>query len=156
MAGVYIVSPAAAAFHCPADSSTAISDNSVRRTRSYTLNGWMNTSQDDQGLAQGFGYTLTDFREMPHKMSQIVRPSPVGTFIFIDEQEKSIDDGLWNSDPSALVASGVAVLKRVIARMAEPSGGSPQSGPTSRLPKARRYHKWRWPNRIGNMGLARS
>ena len=108
---MYPYASAIGAYRCPANLSTVIGKNSVRRTRSYTLNGWMNSSQDDQGVTQNFGYTLDDFSEMPHKMSQIVRPSPVGTFVFLDEQEKSIDDGLWNCDPSALVAPAVAVLK---------------------------------------------
>ena len=61
----------------------------VVRTRSYTLNGWMNSSMVGAG-----GWGPADFKSMPQKLSQIVRPPPTGTFVFIDKCEESIADGL--------------------------------------------------------------
>jgi prepilin-type processing-associated H-X9-DG protein len=43
---------------------------------------------------------------MPQKLSQIIHPPPTQTFVFIDEHQDSIDDGLWNTDPGALAVPG--------------------------------------------------
>jgi prepilin-type N-terminal cleavage/methylation domain-containing protein len=98
MSGViFRYNPAVGAYRCPADRSTVIGDQGLLRTRSYTLSGWMNSSQYDN--AGGWG--PSDFKSMPQKLSQIVHPPPTGTFVFIDEHEDGIDDGLWNTDPGA-------------------------------------------------------
>ena len=105
MAGVmFHYAPAVGAYRCPADRSTVTGEQGLLRTRSYTLSGWLNSSSDDPEHSYD-SYTL-DFPNMPHKLSQIVRPPPTGTFVFIDECEESIDDGLWNSDPFALAVPG--------------------------------------------------
>jgi len=96
---VFSYNPAVGAYRCPADRSTVIGDQGLLRTRSYTLNGWMNSSQD-AGLPGGWG--PSGFKNMPQKLSQIVHPPPSGTFVFIDEHEDSIDDGLCNTNPGAL------------------------------------------------------
>ncbi len=99
---------AVGAYRCPRDRSTVTGETGLLRTRSYTLNGWLNSSSDDPAHPYD-SYTL-DFPSEPHKMSQIVRPPPSGTFVFIDECEESIDDGLWNADPFALAVPGEPVL----------------------------------------------
>jgi prepilin-type processing-associated H-X9-DG protein len=86
---------------------------------------------------------------MPQKLSQIVHPPPTGTFVFIDEHEETIDDGLWNTPPYALVAPEVPVL-------------APGHDPGwANLPAVRHnqganiafadghveHHKWLWPSR---------
>ena len=96
MAGVmFKYAPAVGAYRCPADRSTVDREKGLPRTRSYTLNGWMNSSQQ----LDGDGWASAEFKSHALKLSQIVRPPPSGTFVFIDEHEESIDDGLWNSDP---------------------------------------------------------
>jgi prepilin-type N-terminal cleavage/methylation domain-containing protein/prepilin-type processing-associated H-X9-DG protein len=137
--------PTVGAYRCPADRSTVVGEKNLMRTRSYTLNGWMNSSQIDQTGAWG----PADFTEMPRKLSQILRPPPSATFVFIDEHEQSIDDGLWNTDPRALAAPGVPVLR---------SGASPMwdNLPADRHDRGANlafadghveHHKWLWPNR---------
>ncbi len=104
MSGVMFgYAPAVGAYRCPADRSTVIGKQGLSRTRSYTQNGWMNSSQD-AGLPGG--WDPSHFKSMPQKLSQIVHPPPSGTFVFIDEHEESIDDGLWNTDPGALAVPG--------------------------------------------------
>jgi len=158
-AGVmFSYAPAVGSYRCPGDKSTVNGNNALLRTRSYTMNGWLNTSQSDNGIGGGAHYSLTDFKSMPHKMSDIQRPSPVGTFVLIDEQEDSIDDGSWNCDPSALVAPGLPVL-------------APGASPTwDNLPADRHnqganiafaeghveYHKWHWPKRNWKYGVPRA
>jgi prepilin-type processing-associated H-X9-DG protein len=139
--------PAVGAYRCPADRSTVDGQKSLWRTRSYTLSGWMNSSSHDPAHS-GSSYNI-DFPNEPHKMSQIVRPPPSGTFVFIDECEESIDDGLWNADPFALAVPGVPVL-------------APDASPVwYNLPADRHSeganiafadghvirHKWLWPKR---------
>ena len=109
MSGViFRYTPAVGAYRCPADRSTVTGGKGLLRTRSYTLNGWMNSSSNDRAYPQ-HSYTI-DFPSMPHKLSQILRPPPSGTFVFIDKHEESIDDGLWNTPPYALAAPEVPVL----------------------------------------------
>ena len=145
--------PAVGAYRCTADKSAVNGDKSLRRARSYTMNGWLNSSQDDQG-ANGLnvGYLVTDFASMPHKMSQIVRPSPVGTFVFIDEQEDSIDDGLWNCDPSALATPGVPVLAPGASPVwwSLPADRHNQGVNVAFAEGHVEYHKWHWPKRNWN------
>ena len=138
--------PAVGAYRCPADRSTVIGDQGLLRTRSYTLNGWLNSSQD-AGLPGGWG--PSGFKNMPQKLSRIVHPPPSGTFVFIDEHEESIDDGLWNTNPGALTAAEVPVL------------AFGQDPGWDNLPAVRHdqganiafadghveHHKWLWPNR---------
>lgn len=95
-------------YRCPGDRSTVSGEKGLMRTRSYTLSGWMNSSSDDPAHPET-SYPVNFPGEL-HKLSQIVRPPPSGTFVFIDEHEDSIDDGLWNSDPGALGSPGVPVL----------------------------------------------
>jgi len=72
MAGVmFNYAPAVGAYRCPADRSTVNGDKGSLRTRSYTLNAWMNSSQD--------GWGPWTFKSMQQKLSQILRPPPSGT-----------------------------------------------------------------------------
>src|SRR5436190_15374930 len=49
MSGVmFQYASAVGAYRCPADRSTVASGDGPLRTRSYTMNGWMNSSSDDQ------------------------------------------------------------------------------------------------------------
>lgn len=159
MTGVmYPYAQAVAAYRCPGDKSTVVGGSSIRRFRSYTLNGWLNSSQDDQGVAQNFGFTSTDFSEMPHKMSQILRPSPAGTFAFLDEQEQSIDDGLWDSDYGDLVAPGVPVIRPGIAPewLNLPTDRHNQGANVAFAEGHVGYHKWRLPKRNWKYGVSRA
>src|SRR6185369_191612 len=144
---IFRYAPAVGAYSCPADRSTVIGDHGLLRTRSYTLNAWMNSSQD-AGLPGG--WSQGDFKSMPQKLAQIVLPPPTRTFVFIDEHEDSIDDGLWNSPPRGLTAPEVPVLTT--------DWGAPAWG---NLPAVRHsqganiafadghveHHKWLWPSR---------
>ena len=85
MSGViFRYTPAVGAYRCPADRSTVIGDQGLLRTRSYTLNAWMNSSQD-AGLPGGCD--PSHFKSMPQKLSQIVHPPPSGTFVFTGHRQ---------------------------------------------------------------------
>ena len=72
-------------YHCPADLS---STNGVRRVRSYSLMaGW-----GAPGSAGQSNYVV--FK----RDTDIVNPSPAAAWVFIDEHERSINDGWFAVD----------------------------------------------------------
>jgi prepilin-type N-terminal cleavage/methylation domain-containing protein/prepilin-type processing-associated H-X9-DG protein len=77
--------PEVKAYHCPSDKSTTAG---IPRVRSYSINGWMGgkplAGQD------GFRIFLRD--------TDIKEPSPAEAFVFIDEHERSINDGWFAVD----------------------------------------------------------
>jgi prepilin-type processing-associated H-X9-DG protein/prepilin-type N-terminal cleavage/methylation domain-containing protein len=152
VAGVmFPYAPAVGAYRCPADRSTVSHLASVMRTRSYTLSGWMNSSQTDQGGSWG----PWNFKSMPQKMSQILRPGPAGTFVFIDEHEDTIDDGLWNTDPMGLVTPGVGVLNTREPPYWNnlPADRHNQGANIAFADGHVIHHKWLWPKRNGIPGM---
>src|SRR5262245_18125423 len=79
-----------AIYHCPADRST-IEETYQRfrflpglRTRSYSINCWLNGMEWPEGRESRFV-----------KSTQLVNPPPVRVFVFLDEHEKTIEDGLF-------------------------------------------------------------
>ncbi len=147
MSGViFRYTPGAGVYHCPADHSTVTGQKSLLRTRSYTANGMINSSQD-AGLPGG--WDPSHFNSMPQKLSQIVHPPPTGTFVFIDEHEESIDDGLWNTPPRGLVAPGVPVLTTdwVPGWDNLPAVRHNQGANIAFADGHVDHHKWLWPNR---------
>lgn len=75
----------AAIYRCPSDRSVT---DGIQRVRSYSINGWMGgrpLAGQDQFRA---------FR----RQSEIISPSPSEAFVFIDEHEKSINDGWFAVD----------------------------------------------------------
>jgi len=71
----------AAVYHCPADRST-INGTSLTRLRSYSVEGWLGA---DFWGGSDLGWT--------RRLNQIERP--VAVFAFIEEDEQSIDDGIF-------------------------------------------------------------
>ena len=72
-------------YHCPGDRTTTAG---IPRVRSYSLNGWMGgttVSGQDQYIV---------FR----KETDIIRPPPASAWVFIDEHERSINDGWFAVD----------------------------------------------------------
>jgi len=81
----------AAAYRCPADKSTVRTHPSLRRTRSYSIPGWFNCdviSGTELDAMNGHSFNL-------RKAARLVDPGPSRTFVFIDEHEVSIDDGIF-------------------------------------------------------------
>jgi len=85
---LYAEAGSAAVYHCPADRSTILNSQARPRLRSYSVDGWLGSSsdlydRDRDGLDPGWSTRL----------SQIANPADV--FAFIDENEQSIDDGIF-------------------------------------------------------------
>src|SRR5262249_28188250 len=79
----------AGVFRCPSDKSTITFHPDQLRTRSYSLNGWMN-SDADPGGPYGLQNPNTD-PLIKVKLSAFVNPPASQMFGFIDEQEQCID-----------------------------------------------------------------
>lgn len=81
----------AGVYRCPADKSRPRNRPGLLRTRSYSINLWLNADIVTAGNA-------TDILSSPynrHTLSQIVDPPPGETWVFIDEHPLSIDDGIF-------------------------------------------------------------
>jgi prepilin-type N-terminal cleavage/methylation domain-containing protein len=76
-------------YRCPSDQSTVANHPDVPRTRSYSMCFWMNGDTDptpsDEGWENGSKYP-----EVKSKLTRIAGR----VFVFIDENEQSIDDGI--------------------------------------------------------------
>jgi prepilin-type processing-associated H-X9-DG protein/prepilin-type N-terminal cleavage/methylation domain-containing protein len=73
-------------YRCPADKST-VTGSSLLRTRSYSLEAWLNGATEDWGPG--------DYPWSQVRLSTMRNPGPSGVFGFIDEQEQSITMGLF-------------------------------------------------------------
>ena len=83
-------------YHCPADKGVVIDGKSVATVRSYAMNAFM--GERDPGLGpippSADGYVLFFSRD-----SDIRRPSDI--WVMLDEDERSINDGFFITDPAA-------------------------------------------------------
>jgi prepilin-type processing-associated H-X9-DG protein len=73
----------AGVFRCPVDTSLSRGSSGAPRVRSYSMNGYLGTSNP---------YT-TGYRVLS-KLSDFVNPSPAQTFVFCDERPDSINDSV--------------------------------------------------------------
>jgi prepilin-type N-terminal cleavage/methylation domain-containing protein/prepilin-type processing-associated H-X9-DG protein len=82
-------------YKCPADKTTArIGKQLIPRVRSVSMNGNVNGDSWYTALIKGKYFTY-------RKQSDIVRPSPSGVFVFLDEHPDTIDDGYFLVDVMA-------------------------------------------------------
>ena len=72
-------------YHCPADKITVAG---VRRVRSYAANGWMG------GTTVAGQHEYTVFR----REGDIINPPPSKAWVFLDEHERTINDGWFAVD----------------------------------------------------------
>jgi prepilin-type N-terminal cleavage/methylation domain-containing protein len=85
--GGYVKNPAV--YRCPADTSIVPIDNETfPRVRSMSMNNYMGALE------------LPDFRFFM-KMQEITAPGPSDAWVFMDEREDSINDGLFAVDAAA-------------------------------------------------------
>jgi len=81
-------------YHCPVDQFHIPAGSSAGpyQIRSYSMNCWMNPHDFWDGTDWGY----ISFR----KMSQIVRPGPSTTWVFIEENPYTMDDGYFAIEPN--------------------------------------------------------
>ena len=85
LGGLYKYTKSPGVYRCPADKSETAG---VQRVRSYSINGWMGGTY----VAGQSNYWV--FK----KETQIVNPSPSSAWVFLDEHERSINDGWFAVD----------------------------------------------------------
>jgi prepilin-type processing-associated H-X9-DG protein/prepilin-type N-terminal cleavage/methylation domain-containing protein len=78
-------------YRCPADQSTVRDHPRLRRTRSYSTPEFFNCDVISHGALDGINDNVANLR----KLSQLTDPGPSLTWVFIDEHEMSIDDGIF-------------------------------------------------------------
>lgn len=83
----------AAIYRCPADKSIVGDQPSLRRFRSYSMLGFYNVDVKSDSLLD----VTNTSEENLKKLSQLENPGPSHTFVFIDEHEVSIDDGIFGT-----------------------------------------------------------
>jgi prepilin-type N-terminal cleavage/methylation domain-containing protein/prepilin-type processing-associated H-X9-DG protein len=87
-------------FKCPADKSLSLGRRGLPRVRSISMNGYLgdrspNSKADDHLPDAGaFSGGYWQFR----KSSQLLKPGPAKTWVFLDEREDSINDGWFATD----------------------------------------------------------
>jgi prepilin-type N-terminal cleavage/methylation domain-containing protein/prepilin-type processing-associated H-X9-DG protein len=82
----YVMNPAV--YRCPGDKSTVRGNSRIPRTRSYSIDGWLNIDPTLSGYP--FGELLP---YMKTKYAQLLRPTQI--FTFIDDNEQSVDSGAF-------------------------------------------------------------
>jgi len=87
-----------AIYHCPADIGVTINGATVPTVRSYSMNSFMGERDSAIGPipATSDGYVLFFVKE-----SDIRRPAEM--WVLLDEDERSINDGFFVTDPAARV-----------------------------------------------------
>ena len=78
-------------YHCPADQSTIYNNPGIQRIRSYSMQGYLGSPD-----------SLPNYPKLPMKIDQI-KYDTSSIFLFLDEVEGGIDDGLFG-----IVLSGQA------------------------------------------------
>ena len=73
-------------YKCQGDTSTVRDKGEIPRTRSVSMNMYMNVRGDPSD---------SDYRRCWHKMSQIRSPGPTKAIVFLDEHEKSIQQSAF-------------------------------------------------------------
>jgi prepilin-type N-terminal cleavage/methylation domain-containing protein/prepilin-type processing-associated H-X9-DG protein len=94
----------AGVYHCPADQSSVRGFAGLPRTRSYSLGGWL-CSSDTFYSANGLYFVSSSNPWLSIKMSDHHNPPPSGVFGFIDEHEQSIDAGMFIIEQPGWVTS---------------------------------------------------
>jgi prepilin-type N-terminal cleavage/methylation domain-containing protein/prepilin-type processing-associated H-X9-DG protein len=83
-------------FHCPADNSSGVNRSGQRgpRVRSISMNNWVGGNGDTPPLYKGY-FGAGGNWQVYRKMSDMTRPGPALTFVFLDERQDSINDGYY-------------------------------------------------------------
>lgn len=85
-----------AVYHCPTDQGVTLGGQTIPTVRSYAMNCFMGARDPNLGAIPN---TADDYVLFFAKDDELRRPSEL--FVLIDEDERSIDDGFFISDPTA-------------------------------------------------------
>lgn len=85
-------------YHCPGDGGKAVNGTTVPEVRSYSMNSFMGGRPANAGL---FPSTVGGYVPFFTKDSDLPRPADL--FVMLDEDERSISDGFYVTDPTARI-----------------------------------------------------
>jgi hypothetical protein len=88
----------AAIYHCPGDQGVVIGGQPIPSVRSYSMNCFMGARDPDLGPIPD---TASGYVPFYAKDSDLPRPSDL--WVFVDEDERSINDGFFVTDPTARI-----------------------------------------------------
>lgn len=92
---LYDSSQSVGIYHCPADQGVVINGNTVPAVRSYSMNGFMGARDPSLGPLPP---TADNYVWFYSKDAELARPSQM--WVLIDQDERSIDDGFFATDPT--------------------------------------------------------
>jgi prepilin-type N-terminal cleavage/methylation domain-containing protein/prepilin-type processing-associated H-X9-DG protein len=118
-------------YHCPADRSVVAAAPSVSHSRSYSVEGWLGADFDVYGWPWPNPSSVPVGYVFKTKASLITTPGPADVFAFIDDNEQTIDDGIF--------AIGT------ISWFDYPADRHSQGANLSFLDGHAEHHKWRSP-----------
>jgi prepilin-type N-terminal cleavage/methylation domain-containing protein len=95
---LYPYSPNETIYRCPTDRGVSVSGKLVRNTRSYSMNAFMGGRDPSIGPIPAWA---TDYVDFFAKDSDLKRPADM--WVLLDEDERSIDDGFFVTDPGGRV-----------------------------------------------------
>ena len=126
---LYVYNKCAPIYKCPGDRSTVRDEGLIPRSRSVSMNVYMNW--DDTGGT----YTSYCWR----KQSQIGTPGPSRAFVFVDEHENSISQsGFFVSHPNKLLIFGTPLWTWITFPATRHNNGATISFGDGHA------EKWRW------------
>jgi prepilin-type N-terminal cleavage/methylation domain-containing protein/prepilin-type processing-associated H-X9-DG protein len=84
-------------WHCPADPSYGLNPQhqQVTRPRSYSMSNWVGGNGDDPGDAYRGGWDANSTFQVFRKLSSMTQPGPSVTFVLLDENQHTINDGYF-------------------------------------------------------------
>jgi prepilin-type N-terminal cleavage/methylation domain-containing protein/prepilin-type processing-associated H-X9-DG protein len=84
-------------WHCPADMSYGINRQGQRvpRPRSYSMSNWVGGNGDDAANGYRGGWGLDANFQVFRRLSDMGQPGPSVTFVLLDENEHTINDGYF-------------------------------------------------------------
>ena len=115
----------AAIYHCPADKSTVTGHKVLLRTRSYSLNWYLASD-----VPKEF-YTP----RLKLRYSEIVSPGPSLVYAFIDEDDRTINDGTFFSPEVWAEWSALPANRHALGSNLSFADGHAE------------HWRWRWPNK---------
>jgi prepilin-type N-terminal cleavage/methylation domain-containing protein len=98
MGKLYPNAPAVSLYHCPADKGIMIAGKRIEGLRSYSMNCFMGGRDTSVGPIPS---TASGFIPFFSKESEILAHNPSRLFVFLDEDETTINDGFFVTDPTA-------------------------------------------------------
>lgn len=95
---LYPYAPNINVYHCPSDAGVLTEGKRIQNVRSYAMNCFMGARP---GSAPLIPSSAVGFKPFFSRESEIPRPSEM--WVFLDEDERSINDGFFVVDPNARI-----------------------------------------------------